>query len=99
VGGVLGALIVTVAVLRWLVPEFGWALPVILGIAVGGAAPLGDLLESQIKRNLHVKDASSLIPGHGGMLDRIDSILLAAPVAYYLLRVGLKFVDLDFIPE
>jgi phosphatidate cytidylyltransferase len=93
VGGVAGALIVTAGMLRWLVPGAGWPLALIVGLAVGGAAPVGDLLESQIKRNLRVKDASALIPGHGGMLDRVDSVLLTVPVAYYLLRIGMALVD------
>jgi phosphatidate cytidylyltransferase len=86
VGGVLGALLVTVGAVRWLVPELPWVSAGILALAVGAVSPVGDLLESQIKRNLRVKDASSLIPGHGGMLDRMDSILLSVPVAYHLLR-------------
>ncbi|MDI6732189.1 MAG: phosphatidate cytidylyltransferase [Candidatus Margulisbacteria bacterium] len=64
---------------------FEMAHSLILGAIIGIVAQFGDLVESLIKRDAGVKDASSLVPGHGGMLDRLDSFILAAPVVYYYL--------------
>lgn len=62
-----------------------WYWGVVFGIAVAAASTIGDLAESMLKRDLGVKDMSTLLPGHGGLMDRLDSILLAAPVAYAVL--------------
>jgi phosphatidate cytidylyltransferase len=56
---------------------------IVLGILVSTLAQLGDLTESLLKREMHVKDSGSLLPGHGGVLDRMDSFILTAPVLYY----------------
>jgi phosphatidate cytidylyltransferase len=58
-----------------------------LGAMVGVGSQLGDLVESLIKRDAHVKDTSDTIPGHGGVLDRFGSLLFSAPVTYYFLRL------------
>ena len=57
---------------------------VLLGLAVAGAAPLGDLFESMLKRDMGVKDSGRLLAGHGGMLDRIDAILFAFPAGFFV---------------
>lgn len=57
----------------------------LLGTVVAVAGALGDLFESTVKRDMHVKDTGRLLGGHGGMLDRVDSLLFAAPAAFYLL--------------
>lgn len=59
----------------------------LVGFILGIAAPVGDLAESRLKREMKVKDTGFILPGHGGILDRFDSLLFAAPAAYYILKL------------
>jgi phosphatidate cytidylyltransferase len=66
--------------------EIGITRALVTAGLIGILAPIGDLAESMVKRNLGVKDMGSVLPGHGGMLDRIDGFLFAVPAAYILFR-------------
>ena len=79
--------LVSTTLLVWLVAERPWYLGVLLGGFLILAAVFGDLAESLIKRDLGVKDMSSLLPGHGGIMDRLDSMLPAALVTYVFVTV------------
>ncbi|ADD41893.1 phosphatidate cytidylyltransferase [Stackebrandtia nassauensis] len=84
-GGSLVACAIGGAVTLQLMFDVPWWQGAVFGVALAITATVGDLTESLIKRDLGVKDMSRLVPGHGGLMDRLDSILLALPVAYALL--------------
>jgi phosphatidate cytidylyltransferase len=82
-GGVVGGILATLFARRFGLPAMSLAHAIGVGVAVTLAGTAGDLAESLMKRWAGVKDSGTLFPGHGGMLDRVDSLLLGAPVLYY----------------
>ncbi|MEA2580697.1 MAG: phosphatidate cytidylyltransferase [Actinomycetota bacterium] len=91
--GFIGALVVTLIVAMVLMPSLVSVFTdhkldaALLGIVVGLAATFGDLAESLVKRDMGIKDMGSILPGHGGILDRIDSLLFVAPAAFLVIRI------------
>jgi phosphatidate cytidylyltransferase len=85
--GSLGATAIGCAALLFVIFDVSVWWGLLFGLAVSAAAVLGDLAESMIKRDLGIKDMSNLLPGHGGLMDRLDSIVFAAPTAYLLFMV------------
>ena len=82
-GGTVGAVIMKII---FNVNDITMMKAIVTGAVLGIAALIGDLIESMFKRDAGVKDSSNLIPGHGGLLDKIDSVLIAGPILYLLLR-------------
>lgn len=83
-GNVAASLLIGYAFARWMQSDLGMTL--VIAALANIAGQMGDLLESSYKRGASVKDSSGLLPGHGGMLDRIDSLILAAPVVWVLFQ-------------
>ncbi len=82
-GGLAAGLLVGSLFKQCWLPELSWPLCALLLLLLGVLAQAGDLFESMLKRSVDIKDSGRLLPGHGGVLDRIDGLLFAAPVLYY----------------
>jgi phosphatidate cytidylyltransferase len=88
IGGVIASVIFTGAYWHYFVKPVAWPLLVFFFI-LACCAQIGDLIQSKLKRQFDIKDSSSLIPGHGGVYDRIDSLLFVAP--FYALLISVQF--------
>ena len=86
VGGVAANLAVGAIGKALFFPGLTWSMSILFFLAIGVAGQMGDLFESEMKRSSGIKDSSSILPGHGGILDRIDALLFASPVAYIFIR-------------
>jgi phosphatidate cytidylyltransferase len=85
-GGASGALVGGVALKALLLPFLAWPHLVVVALICGVLSPLGDLTESRFKRSVEVEDSGDILPGHGGLLDRFDALLLAVPLVYLYLE-------------
>jgi phosphatidate cytidylyltransferase len=83
IAGVFGAIISSLLLVTLLSLPLSYGQAILLGLLVSIFGQLGDLTESLFKRNMGVKDSGRLIPGHGGVLDRMDSVVFAGIVVYY----------------
>ena len=86
IGGLAANLAIGAIGKTFFLPDLPWSLSILFFLAVGIAGQLGDLFESEMKRSSNIKDSSNILPGHGGILDRIDALLFASPVAYVFIR-------------
>lgn len=83
IGGIIAAAAFATLATFWFFPELPFLYSISLAIVMAIVGVLGDLAESAMKRGANAKDAASVLPGHGGFLDRLDSLLLNAPILYY----------------
>ena len=89
-GGALGSVAATLVCRATFLPELGLIEALVYGLVMAALVPLGDLAESVLKRASGVKDSGQLIPGHGGLLDRIDALLFALPWTYLVALLALR---------
>ena len=86
IGGLIAAAAFAALATFWFFPELPYQFSIPLAVVMAGVGVLGDLAESAMKRGSNTKDAASILPGHGGLLDRLDSLLFNAPILYYFAR-------------
>jgi phosphatidate cytidylyltransferase len=82
VGALVGAVIGGLVAHFWYLPRLPLVSAIVLGVAGGALGQFGDLIESLLKRSTGVKDSGNIVPGHGGLMDRVDALLVVAPVVY-----------------
>jgi phosphatidate cytidylyltransferase len=90
VGGIIGSILIAWVFSLLFLPRLGSGSCILLAIGIGILGQIGDFTESMLKRSAQVKDSGNLIPGHGGMLDRLDSFLFSSPFLYYSLLYLVK---------
>ncbi len=90
IGGIAGSMLFAVLLGTFFKLPLNHVGMILAGIVIGVFAEIGDLVESLLKRNMKAKDSGTILPGHGGLLDRIDSHLLVSPVAYFLILLITK---------
>jgi phosphatidate cytidylyltransferase len=88
VGGLISAIIIGYAARWWFLPELSGLDCLVLAILLTITGLWGDLAESAMKRSVSIKDSGGILPGHGGMLDRLDSLLFTAPAFYYYVTMA-----------
>ena len=87
--GLLGGVVTAIAAawaLTFVFPQYSFVFMGVMAIVIVISGTLGDLIESMIKRSIGIKDSGRFMPGHGGLLDRFDSILLASPVIFFMIQ-------------
>ena len=88
VGGIIATVVLALAGSPWIWPKLPWGRAVVAGLVLAVVGIAGDLCESAVKRAASAKDSGGIIPGHGGVLDRLDSLMFTGPMLYALIWIG-----------